>query len=320
MTDRLHRALAAIDAANAEDPTIVTVRDRTGPKEIVHAELVSGWVRRLHPEPDDALVLAARGHHFRRWTSPRATFPAGRAGYLRWRKALHEQHARELGALLEAVGYEPPTIARVQALVRKDGLGSDADAQVLEDALCLVFLETQLVDVAARLDADTLQRVIVKTAHKMSSNGLALIADVPLTPGARRMLDEALARDVVQRYLAALAAHDWSGLASTLASDVHRMGPYRDVCDGREAYTAFLEATITALSGYELAVERMTATGGTVAVELSETVDDGADRLRTDEVVVFDVVDGLIGQVGVYLQTSRRQRSDRRGAERGVDP
>src|SRR6202040_1973313 len=55
--DRLHRALGAIDAANADDPTIVTARERTGPKEIVHAELVSAWVRRLVPEPDVALVL-----------------------------------------------------------------------------------------------------------------------------------------------------------------------------------------------------------------------------------------------------------------------
>jgi ketosteroid isomerase-like protein len=43
-----------------------------------------------------------------------------------------------------------------------------------------------------------------------------------------------------------------------------------------------------------------------VAVELSETVDDDADRLRTDEVVVFDVADGLIAQVRVYLQSSQR--------------
>ena len=73
--------------------------------------------------------------------------------------------------MLAEVGYDPPAISRVQALVRKDGLGRDPDAQVLEDALCLVFLETQLVDVASRLDGDTLQRVIVKTARKMSPAG-----------------------------------------------------------------------------------------------------------------------------------------------------
>src|SRR5262249_40521038 len=79
-SDRVQAAWAAIDAANGEDPTIVSVRGRTGPKEILHAELVTEWVTRLDPDAPDALLLAARGHHLRRWTVPRATYPSGRAG------------------------------------------------------------------------------------------------------------------------------------------------------------------------------------------------------------------------------------------------
>ena len=133
-SDRLRAALVAIDEANAADPNLVTARDRTGPKEIVHADLVTDWVLRLKPEADDALLLAARGHHFRRWTAPRASYPQGRAGYLRWRKDLHAQQARELGVVLGEVGYDDATIGRVQAIVRKDGLaaaGEHDDVQVL---------------------------------------------------------------------------------------------------------------------------------------------------------------------------------------------
>ena len=39
--------------------------------------------------------------------------------------------------------------------------------------------------------------------------------------------------------------------------------------------------------------------------------DDGDARLHTDESVVFDVADGLISRVAVYLQTSERRRSDK---------
>lgn len=301
---RLQHALSAIDEANALDPMIVTVRGRTGPKEVVHAELVTEWVRALRPDADDTLLLAARGHHFRRWTSPRASAPTGRAGYLKWRKALHEQQARELGTLLRDAGYDDAAIERVQTLVRKEGLGRDPDTQVLEDALCLVFLETQLSDVASRLDAGTLDRVIVKTARKMSDEGRDRIEDVPLSPGARRILDDALARDVVQRYLAHMAAGEWVELRATLGPDVHRIGPYNDVYDGADEYAAFLQATITALPGYVLVIDRMTAAGGVVAVELSETVDDSDARLHTDETVVFDVANGFITRVAVYLRTS----------------
>ena len=306
MNQHFDAAIAAIDAANAQDPTTATARGRTGPKEIVHAELVTEWVTRLRSDAGDALLLAARGHHFRRWTVPRATYPTGRAGYLRWRRDLHQQQARELGALLGDAGYDSATIERVQALVRKDSLGTDPDVQVLEDALCLVFLETQLGDVAARLEPDTLDRVIAKTVRKMSAAGLANVADVPLDPVNRRVLDGALARDTVQRYLDALPAHDWPALAATLAADVHRIGPYGDVYDGRETYATFLEQTITALSGYELVVDRLLAAGPTVTAELSETVDDGDARLHTDEAVVFDTEVGLITRVAVYLRSSDR--------------
>ena len=302
----LSRALAAIDAANAEDPTVVTVRDRTGPKEIVHAELVTGWVQRMRPDADDALLLAARGHHFRRWTTPRTGYPAGRAGYLRWRKAAHEQHADELAAVLRTAGYDDRTVTRVQQLVRKQGLGTDPDVQTLEDALCLVFLETQFADVATRLEPATLANVIVKTARKMSDAGRAHIGEIPLAPLHAQVLDAALAGEVVQRYLVALREHDWDAVRATLAPDVHRIGPYRDVYDGREPYADFLNATLTSLSGYELEISRFIVDGRRVVVELSETVDDGDARLRTDEAVVFDVERGLIARVAVYLQTSER--------------
>ena len=196
----------------------------------MHAELVTEWVERLRPDASEPLLLAARGHHFRRWTVPRASAPAGRAGYLRWRKSLQEQHARELGALLADAGYDADTIARVQAIVRKEDLAHDPEVQVLEDALCLVFLETQLADVVARLDPERCHGV--HRAHRAEDErrrARAAIADVPLDEHARRDPRRPRSRrDVVERYLAGLAAHDWAAVAATLAPDIERMGPYRD--------------------------------------------------------------------------------------------
>jgi ketosteroid isomerase-like protein len=114
----------------------------------------------------------------------------------------------------------------------------------------------------------------------------------------------------VERYFAALAANDWTALPALLAPDVRRVGPYRDVYVGRDAYAAFLQETISGLSGYELRAHRTIAGGSAVAAELSETVDDGNDRLRTDEVVLFDVRNGTIAKVAVYLQSSERTPRD----------
>jgi hypothetical protein len=185
---RFDAAIRAIDAANADDPNVIVVDGEERPKELAHAELVTGWVRRLDPDASEALLLAARAHHLRRWTVPRASYPSGRKGYLRWRKVLHEQHAHEVAGILREVGYDDATTARVQDLVRKRGLGTDPEVQTLEDALCLVFVQTQLRDLAARLDPETLPGVVEKTKKKMSAEAIALALELELTPDERALL------------------------------------------------------------------------------------------------------------------------------------
>ena len=191
--DRLVKALAAVDAANADDPFTLVFRGEERPKEQLHAELMTEWVQRLDPTATDAQLVAARAHHMRRWALPRESFPEGRAGYLRWRTALKRQHADDVGAILAEVGYGPEVVERVQQIVRKEGLGRDPQVQVHEDALCLVFLQTQFDDLADRLGDDKTIDVLRKTARKMSDEGLALAAALPHSPEGQRLLAAALA-------------------------------------------------------------------------------------------------------------------------------
>jgi hypothetical protein len=190
---RLVRAIAAIDAANADDPHTLVVRGERRPKELAHAELVSEWVAALCPAASEALLLAARAHHVRRWEIARDGFPQGRAGYHRWRRAQHAHHAEILGAILAEVGYDEATIARARAIVAKQGLGRDPEVQVLEDALCLVFLETQLRELGGRLADDKLEGVLRKTLAKMSAAAIARARALPLDPESRALLERAAA-------------------------------------------------------------------------------------------------------------------------------
>jgi hypothetical protein len=185
-------AIAAVDAANSADPTFVTVRGETLPLALAHGRLADLWVDRLMPRAPDAVHLAARAHHLRRWEVPRATYPDGRAGYLRWRRDQKARHARDVEAILVEHGYGPDVVGRVQALVRREGLGSDPQAQVIEDAACLAFLETQLAELADRIDPELIGDVLRKTAKKMSPAALGLVPDVPLTDAARGLLSRSL--------------------------------------------------------------------------------------------------------------------------------
>jgi hypothetical protein len=187
------RAIAAIDSANAADPTVLMVAGTACPKAEAEGRLVHGWVEKLCPDAGEELLLAARAHHLRRWTTPRSSYPEGRAGYLRWRRDLHEFHAAEVAAILAAEGYDDPAIARVQDLVRKRNLraGTDPEVQVLEDAICLTFLEAEFADLADRLDADHMVDVLRKTLVKMSDAGIAAAGTVTLAPREADLLGRA---------------------------------------------------------------------------------------------------------------------------------
>ena len=186
--ERFERAIAAIDAANADDPHVLVIDGVEQPKELAHAELVSGWVRRLRPDAPEELLLAARGHHIRRWMVPRASFPKGRRAYLRWRHTLHFVHAELVGAILEELGYPRATTERVATIVRKDDLSTDVDVQTLEDALCLVFFETQLAEVMEQLDERAARRVLGRTWRKMSEEAQAHALQLDLSSEARDAL------------------------------------------------------------------------------------------------------------------------------------
>ncbi len=168
------------------------MRGEVRPKELAHADLMTEWVRRLDPDASEAQLLAARAHHLRRWSSPRSSYPEGRAGYLRWRADLKKQHAEEVAGILAAAGYDEATVDQVQRIIKKIGLGTDAAVQVHEDALCLVFLETQLASTADQLGDEHMLDVIRKTAAKMSPAGLAEVGAIPMRDHDRELIARAL--------------------------------------------------------------------------------------------------------------------------------
>jgi hypothetical protein len=190
---RLEQALAAIDAANADDPNTIDVGGVERPKELAHAELMTAWIERLVESPSDAQRLAARAHHLRRWVSPRDGYPEGRAGYLRWRKDQGRRQAEEVAEILLRCGYGQATVDRVQEIVTKVGLRTDPEVQAHEDALCLVFLQTQLLDLAAQLGQAKAVEVLAKTLKKMTPRGRSEALELDLDPAGRAALEGALA-------------------------------------------------------------------------------------------------------------------------------
>jgi len=109
---------------------------------------------------------------------------------------------------------------------------------------------------------------------------------------------------VVDDYLEAMPAHDWDRLASTLAEDVHREGPFLDVVDGRQRYVDFLRKVIPSLEDYVLQVGRVSWCGDRLAcVELTETMRTEGILTTYPEVLLIGLDDaGLVASVSIYMK------------------
>lgn len=157
------------------------------PRELLYARWLTDWVLKLCPDASEELLLAARCQHLCRWAIPRASYPMTRAGYLKWREELKTFHAAQAGRILHEIGYGHEQIVRVQALNLKQRFPTDPESRVLEDALCLVFLERQFAELAARTDDEKMIGILRKSWAKM-------------TPQARRLAEQ-LSYDERQRAL-----------------------------------------------------------------------------------------------------------------------
>jgi hypothetical protein len=189
---RFDDVIAAIDDANARDPKTVEIDGRAVPAELLYGQRMSDALAGMAPNAPELLRIAVRGQHIERWTSPRTGYPPGRAGYLKWRNDLKEFHARRLAEIMTAAGYEPHDAARVGALVRKERLRSDPEAQILEDVACIVFLTHYLADFMGKTDEATLARILAQTWNKMSVEGRAHAEKLDLPPSAVTLLKRGL--------------------------------------------------------------------------------------------------------------------------------
>jgi len=189
MSEIFTAALRRFDEENSRDP----YQENGRPRELLYAERLTGWVLKLSPDAAEPLRLAARCQHICRWESPRENYPATRAGYLKWRADLKKFHAEKSGAILREVGYDEETIRRVQELNLKKNFPADPECRVLEDALCLVFLEFQFAALAAKSDDEKMVNALRKSWEKMTEAGRAEALKLNFGEPEKKLLARALA-------------------------------------------------------------------------------------------------------------------------------
>jgi hypothetical protein len=190
--DAFKKAIERFNAENALDPNLESEGGLPHPRELLYARRLTEWVLKLAPDASESLRLAARCQHICRWMIPRDSYPMTRPGYLRWRNDLKQFHARKSAEILREAGYGEEMIEKVRALNLKKNFPAEAESRILEDALCLVFLQFQFAELARKTAADKIINAVQKTWQKMTPAARQRALALPLGTEERRLIQSAL--------------------------------------------------------------------------------------------------------------------------------
>ncbi len=189
---RFLKVVGAIDELNNSDPKRVVKDGREMGYEYYFSCLLFAKVLYLREDASEPLLIAARSQHICRWERPRVDYPEGRAGYLKWRADLKRFHADKTASILAELDYSAEFIETVRTINLKKDLKSNPDSQTMEDALCLVFLESQFPEFRLKTSEEKMVSIIRKTWAKMSQQGQQAALSLNLGDEEARLVEMAL--------------------------------------------------------------------------------------------------------------------------------
>ncbi len=190
---RFQDALSRFDEINRQDPNHEMDKGKPYPKELLYAERMTVCLNRFSSDASEALQLAARCQHIARWKIPREDYLMDRKGYHLWRTTLNRFHAKTASDILHELKYSEAIIRRVEGFLLKKHLKNDPEMQVLEDVICLVFLESYFLDFSKKHDKEKLITVIQKTWKKMTPRAQKTALVLKVTPEVSDLIQAALA-------------------------------------------------------------------------------------------------------------------------------
>ena len=191
-TTKFQNACQWIDAENAQDPNIEIHESISFPKELLYSNRMFEKLMDFYPSASEEVQIGCNAQHVCRWKIARDTYPMDRVGYLKWREDLKKFHAKTTAEILEKAGYETSFIERVSFLIEKKLLKKDAETQLLEDVICLVFMEFYLDPFVQKHETEKLKNIILKTWNKMSENGQQAALKINYSENNLNLIKEAL--------------------------------------------------------------------------------------------------------------------------------
>ena len=191
VSERFAKAIEAFDGYHRKDPNQESYKGQAFPKELLYAQRMTDRLEQFAPHADEPVKLAARCQHIGRWEIPRAKYPMDKKGYLQWRNEEKLHHAKIAENILTGCGYDPETIDRVKFLLLKKELFTNASTQLLEDVVCLVFIEYYLEEFADKHEDEKVVDILRKTMKKMTPGAIQAVGGLKIPERIKTLISQA---------------------------------------------------------------------------------------------------------------------------------
>ncbi|QQR81042.1 MAG: DUF4202 family protein [Deltaproteobacteria bacterium] len=119
-------------------------------------------------------------------------YPEGSKGYHEYRYAQSKLSADFVEKKLREENFSPERLKKIRSIMMNRDVSPFPEGQVLEDALCLAFLEIKFEGYIPEWGEDKYIRILQNTLVKMSEKAKGLALTISYSPEGHTLLQKAL--------------------------------------------------------------------------------------------------------------------------------
>ncbi len=184
--------LKALEESLTQDPRKAMFRGVLYPKDLIFTQRAVSWMSRLTADPSEDLLIAAWGHVVGRWKIARDQYPQGTHGYHQYRYAQTKLSCDQVERVLREKRFPDDRVKKIRSIMMNRDASPYPEGQMLEDALCLAFLELKFEGYISEWGEEKYSQILKNTWSKMSGAARELALKIDYSPEGLQLLKKAL--------------------------------------------------------------------------------------------------------------------------------
>ena len=178
----------AIYDVHEMDPVIELYDGKEFPSESLYSQRMLQMLNSFDFNCGELIKIAVQCQHLRRWDIARQVYSADKKGYHQWRRAVMLHQLSQMNNILDCQHVDASEINKIHDMLLNQGNKLYAEAQIIQDVACLVFLKWYFEPFAQKHEKEKIVDILKKTMRKMSEKALETSGKLGLSDNTRQYI------------------------------------------------------------------------------------------------------------------------------------